>query len=187
MSVALKSQQLTLRELHIDRAYLTSKWVRYRSESLAIYCKAWAVRNRHGLFPKTAFILDWEQQTICCPNQVSIPFTVGKSVRFPADTCAACPLKEQCTGSQKGRHVSIHADERFLQALRQRQLTPQGRAKLRERVAVEHTLAHISHWQGERARYLTWRKNLFDLRRMAIVHNLHILARLYERAPETVA
>ena len=187
MSVDLKSQQLTFRELHIDRAYLTSKWVRYRSDSLTIYCKAWAVRNRHGLFPKTAFILDWEQQTICCPNQVSIPFTVGNPARFPADTCAVCPLKEQCTGSQKGRHVAIHADERFLQELRQRQLTPQGRAKLRERVAVEHTLAHISHWQGERARYLTLRKNLFDLRRMAIVHNLHILARLYERAQETVA
>ncbi len=187
MSVDLKSQNLTLRELHIDRAYLTSKWVRYRSEDLTIYCKAWAVRNRHGLFPKTAFTLDWEQQTICCPNQVSIPFTVGKSACFPADTCTACPLKEQCTNSQKGRHVAIHADERFLQELRQRQLTLQGRAKLRERVAVEHTLAHIAHWQGERARYLTLRKNLFDLRRMAIVHNLHILARLYEGAQEAVA
>ena len=28
------------------------------------------------------------------------------------------------------------------------------------------------------ARYRTLRKNLFDLRRMAVVHNLHILARL---------
>ena len=57
-------------------------------------------------------------------------------------------------------------------------MTPQGRAKLRERVAVEHALAHIGAWQGKRARYRTLRKNLFDLRRMAVVHNLHILARL---------
>jgi Transposase DDE domain/Transposase domain (DUF772) len=185
--VDLKAQELTLSELHIDRAYLTSKLVRHRSEELAIYCKAWSVRNRQGLFAKTAFTLDWQQNTICCPNGVSIPFTVGKSVQFPAATCASCPLKEQCTTSETGRHVSIHPDERFLQELRQRQLTPQGRAKLRERVAVEHTLAHIAHWQGERARYLTLRKNLFDLRRMAVVHNLHILARLYETLQDAVA
>jgi hypothetical protein len=182
--VDLKAQALTLSELHIDRAYLTSKLVRHRSDELAIYCKAWSVRHRQGLFAKTAFTLDWEQNTICCPNGVSIPFAVGKSVHFPAQTCAACPLKIQCTASEKGRHVSIHPDERFLQELRQRQLTPQGRAKLRERVAVEHTLAHIAYWQGERARYLTLRKNLFDLRRMAVVHNLHILARLYESAQD---
>ena len=183
----LKAQNLSLSELHIDRAYLTSKLVRQRSDELAIYCKAWRVGNRNGLFAKTAFTLDWQQQTICCPNQVAIPFTVGKAVHFPAKTCAACPLKAQCTASEKGRHVSIHPDERFLQELRQRQLTSQGRAKLRERVAVEHTLAHIAHWQGERARYLTLRKNLFDLRRMAVVHNLHILARLYESAQTAVA
>ena len=57
------------------------------------------------------------------------------------------------------------------------QRTPEGRAKLRERVAVEHSLAHIGHWQGDRARYLGDRKNLFDLRRTAVVHNLHVIAR----------
>ncbi len=43
-------------------------------------------------------------------------------------------------------------------------------------VTVEHRLAHIGQWQGERARYLGIRKNLFDLRRMAVVHNLHVMA-----------
>jgi len=60
--------------------------------------------------------------------------------------------------------------------LRKRQLTEAGRAKLRERVAVEHALAHIGHWQGRRARYRGLRKNLFDLRRCAVVHHLHVLA-----------
>ena len=54
---------------------------------------------------------------------------------------------------------------------------PEGRAKLRERVAVEHALAHVGHWQGRRARYRGTRKNLFDLCRVAVVHNLHIIAR----------
>lgn len=40
-----------------------------------------------------------------------------------------------------------------LQKVLQRQQTPQGRDQLRERVAVEHTLAHVGRWQGRRARY----------------------------------
>jgi hypothetical protein len=74
-----------------------------------------------------------------------------------------------------GRSVAIHPDEALLAELRQQ--TPQGPGELRERVAVEHALAHVGHWQGRRARYLGTRKNLFDLRRAAVVHNLHIIAR----------
>jgi hypothetical protein len=62
--------------------------------------------------------------------------------------------------------------------LRQRQQTPLGQAKLRERIAVEHTLAHVGHWQGRRARYRGVRKNLFDLRRSAVGQNLDVTARL---------
>ena len=53
-----------------------------------------------------------------------------------------------------------------------------GRSQLRERVTVEHSLAQISRWQGKQARYLGTRKNLFDLRRTAVVHNLHVIARM---------
>ena len=109
-----------------------------------------------------------------------MPFEPGGIVHFPAATCAACPLRERCTTSARGRSVSIHPDERLLWELRQRQLTPLGRAKLRERVAVEHTPG--PHWAlaGRRARYRGLRKNLFDLRRCAVVSNLHVLARLPE-------
>ena len=73
--------------------------------------------------------------------------------------------------------MSIHPDEALFIELRERQQTTQGRSKLRERVAVEHTQAHVGQWQGRRARYRGLRKNLFDLRRCAVVHNLHVLAR----------
>jgi hypothetical protein len=109
-----------------------------------------------------------------------MPFEPGGAVKFPASTCAGCALRERCTTSPAGRSVSMHPDEALLAELRERQRTPQGRAKLRERVAVEHALAHIGHWQGRRARYCGVRKNVFDLRRCAVVHNLHVLARLTE-------
>jgi hypothetical protein len=176
ISEDLERQEVSLKELHIDRAYLSSHLVRERSNDLEVYCKAWPVHESKR-FPKQAFTLDWERQTIRCPAEQEMPFVPGGIVHFPKETCAQCPLKEQCTTSAKGRSVSIHPDETLFIELRQRQLTPEGRVKLRERVAVEHTLAHVGRWQGRRARYRGLRKNLFDLRRCAVVHNLHVLAR----------
>ena len=173
----LDAAGLTLAELHIDRAYLSSALVRDRSPDLKVFCKAWRVRNASGRFAKDQFTLDFAAGQLTCPAGAAMPFQPGKTVRFPAATCAACPLRARCTASSNGRSVSIHPDEALLAELRQRQQTPDGRAKLRERVAVEHALAHVGHWQGRRARYLGTRKNLFDLRRVAVVHNLHVIAR----------
>ena len=88
----LARQAARLGELHIDRAYLSSALVSERPADLVIYCKAWPVRNGDR-FPKTAFTLDWEQQTIRCPNGARLPFKPGSIVHFPAATGAACPLR----------------------------------------------------------------------------------------------
>jgi hypothetical protein len=149
------AQQCTRRALHIDRAYLASRLVQQR-----------------------AFTLDWQQHVLQCPSGVTMPFELGGMVKFPAATCAPCALRPRCTTSASGRSVSIHPDEALLQEWRERQQTPQGRATLRERVAVEHALAHVGRWQGRRARYWGVRKNVFDLRRCAVVHNLHVLMHL---------
>jgi hypothetical protein len=183
IAIDLKFQKVKGVELHIDRAYLSSSLVQNRTDELTVYCKAWQVRNGKR-FTKTAFTLDWDNQTICCPNQVTLPFAVGGKVQFPKHICASCPLRESCTTSRTGRSVSIHPDEPLFQELKQRQLTPAGRAKLRERVAVEHSLSHIGHWQGDQARYVGTRKNLFDLRRTAVVHNLHVLAKIFTNTTE---
>jgi hypothetical protein len=135
-------------------------------------------------FSKQAFTLDWDRQIIRCPAEQELPFVPGGVMHFPKDTCVRCPLKAQCTASTKGCSVSIHSDEALLIELRKRQQTPQGRARLRERVAVEHTLAHLGRWQGQRARYRGVRKNLFDVRRCAVVHNLHVLARTQQFSAE---
>jgi hypothetical protein len=95
-------------------------------------------------------------------------------------------LRERCTRSQR-RSVSIHPDEKLLAELRERQESPIGRARLRERVKVEHSLSHVGHWQGDRARYLGVRKNLFDLRRTAVVSNLHVLLRTTYAPPHPIA
>lgn len=45
LDIDLKAQKVQLVELHIDRAYLSSQWVKARDENLQIFCKAWPVRN----------------------------------------------------------------------------------------------------------------------------------------------
>jgi hypothetical protein len=126
-------------------------WFAIAGPNLAIFCKAWRGRNASGRYAK---------------DQSASP---GASAR-PAHCGSTAP-------SSNGRSASIHPTRELLAGLRQHQKTLEGRAQLRERVAVEHALADVRHRQGRRARYNGVRKNLFDLRRVAIVHNLHAIAR----------
>jgi DDE family transposase len=179
----LAAQHCTWRALHIERAYWASTLVQQRPATRAIFGQAWPVQQGPYL-PKTAFALDWERHERHCPGGVTMPLEPGGRGTLPAATCAGCALRPRCTTSASGRSVSMHPDEALWQALRERQQTPQGRAQLRERVAVEHALAPIGHGQGRRARYWGVRKNVFDLRRCAVMHNLHVLASLTERTQQ---
>ena len=51
-------------------------------------------------------------------------------------------LSKMYAKADKG-HPPVHPDEKFIAELRQRQLTPTGRASLRERVAVD--LTFVTH------------------------------------------
>jgi hypothetical protein len=109
-------------------------------------------------------------------------------VEFDARKCDRCPIRDQCTTAAKGqgRQVRIGEDEPLQHRLRKLVACPSGRAQLRERVPVEHRLAHIAQRQGDRARYIGVRKNTFDLRRTAALQNLETAHRVdrAERARE---
>jgi transposase len=144
-------QGVTLGERPIARVALSRRGGRERGAALTIDGRAWPVQ--HGPhFPKTAFALAWDQPTIRCPQGQTRPCGPGGTVPCAATTGAAGPGRDRCPTSTAGRRVRIHPDERRLAALRERQLTPGGRATWRARVAVAHRLAHLGHWQGDRAR-----------------------------------
>jgi hypothetical protein len=167
-------QGFSLQSAHVDRAYLEAPaFVAARSSGMALYCKAFTLRNR-GQFTKADFTLDVAGGRIVCPAGEEQPLVIGRTAHFPASTCQGCALRMQCTRGKGGRSVTIHDDEPFLIELRARQKTPEGRAELRRRTAVEHRLAHLVQHQGHQARYRGERKNLFDLRRHAIVENLFV-------------
>jgi len=100
------------------------------------------------------------------------------TVQFPAETCRACALRAACTTAPHGRSITLHPEEALLQTLRATAHTPDGRATLRRRTTVEHSLARLDHIQGPKARYKGTRKNTLDVRRCATVDNLQSLARM---------
>ena len=163
---------------HIDRGYLAADEIaRVRALGTDVHCKAFPLRN-DGRFTKADFRIDFNAHRITCPAGQTVPFVVGTTVHFRASVCRACPRRDECTtAATKGRSVSIHPEEAFFAQLRASQKTPEGRAMLRQRTAVEHSLAGISRSQGKRARFVGERKNLFDLRRHAAVANLFVAAR----------
>lgn len=169
-------------ELHCDRGYISSFAV---SEVLAqggeIVCKPWTsfnTRNRH-MFTKADFKIDLRRMTVTCPAGEAEDIELGSHVEFDATTCAACPLRPNCTpvNERHGRSIQISEDEHLQRKLRKLIATPKGRERLRQRTSVEHGLAHISQRQGRRARYRGVRKNVFDLRRAAAVRNLETIDR----------
>lgn len=182
----IAQQGFTLAEVHIDRAYVNSPLVKAtKAAGGQILAKPWAIRPvRPGLYSKADFRLDLRRQTITCPAGQVEGFEPGTTVHFDPEVCGPCSLRDQCThaASGSGRSISIAEDEAAQQAFRHLQRTRGGRAALRERVAVEHSLAHISARKGSKARYVGVRKNLFDLRRAAVIQNLESLQRIHREA-----
>jgi Transposase DDE domain/Transposase domain (DUF772) len=179
-------QGFTLAELHIDRAYVNSPIVAsVLGNAGAVLAKPWAIRApKPGLFSKADFRIDTRAGTITCPAGEVEQFEPGETVHFDPEVCGSCPRRADCTqaAAGKGRSVSIAKDEAQQKRFRRLQQTAPGRAKLRARVAIEHSLAHIAARKGGRARYLGVRKNLFDLRRASALQNLEALHRAYREA-----
>jgi hypothetical protein len=182
--VAVELQHRAVTSLPIDRGYLGDPLINtYDEAGVVIICKPWPVRNPAGHFSKLDFQIDLVTLQATCPAGQVVPITLGKTARFPAATCQGCPQRAQCTSRETGgRTLTIHPQEDLVQRLRVLPTTAEGRAALRERVAVEHGLAHVSQRQGNRARYNGTRKNTCHLRLISAIQNLERAQALSEQA-----
>jgi len=172
-----------LTDLWMDRGYLSSPEIpALHARGVTLHAKPWTARNGER-FPKHAFMIRLAESVVECPAHQTAPIVSGRAtVHFAAATCRACTLHDACTTAAGGRSIALHPQEALLQALRTRMRTPEGRADLRHRTTVEHSLARLDHTQGKKARYRGTRKNTLDVRRCAAVINLQRLARLPQAA-----
>lgn len=172
-------QNRVIAALYCDRGYIASPVIsEVVDDGGEIICKPWVPRNG-DLFTKADFKINLRDRTITCPAGEVEPIDLGADVEFNPEACDRCELRDQCTTAApgNGRTVTI-ADSEFLQQrLRKLTKTRAGRARVRERVVVEHSLAHLGRRQGRRARYRGVRKNLFDVRRNAAIQNLETVHR----------
>ena len=137
--------------------------------------------QNQGYFPKTAFEIDLEASTCTCPNkQQTRDFRPAKggggTFVFAIETCAACPLRTQCTRGQRGRTIQVHPHEVLLQQARELQASPVFHEARRRRQVVEHRIARLAQLGIRQARYFGRTKTLFQVCLAAAVANLTLLA-----------
>ncbi|MCJ7556079.1 MAG: IS1182 family transposase [Gammaproteobacteria bacterium] len=138
---------------------------------------SWQARAQEG-YDSASFAIDWEQQSVTCPQgQTNHTWRVRQDpdapgcieVRMPSATCAACPVRAQCTQAKtypRTLKLRPQAQHEALQQARQHQTTASFKADYQQRAGVEGTIS-----QGVRA---------FALRRtryigLAKTHLQHIL------------
>lgn len=175
--------------LYIDRGYINAPLVeKVVGSGGEIVARPWTPRNGQH-FPKSLFQINIRDRTITCPEGQVERFQFGSTVEFDPESCGTCPRRSQCTDASpgRGRTVSIAENEALQKRLQRLARSPSGREKMRERVAVEHALAHAGRRQGRRARYLGQRKNLFDWRRAAAITNLETIHRQLSPGPVRMA
>jgi hypothetical protein len=177
----IERQGLKIQSLYVDRGYINAPVVDdVIGRGGEVVCRPWRIDAKvTGNFSKADFRLNMRAMTITCPAGQTESFEPGCTVEFDPDVCGRCPSRYKCTASSAGhgRTISIGENERLQHRLRKQAACPKGRKQLRERVVVEHKLAHIAQRQGRRARYFGTRANLYDLRRASAIQNLETVQR----------
>lgn len=133
-----------------------------------------------GRFPKTDFDIDLEAGEVTCPAGKTTSEThntkdhKGRKATvflFPAEVCAACPLREQCTASKGGRRITVGRHEARIAAARTAQNDPATRALLRRRSKVERKIDHLQDLGMRQARYRGRRRTQLQALLAATVAN----------------
>src|SRR6266849_4674726 len=124
--------------------------------------------HNQEFFAKTAFELDLEAGTCTCPakqetRDLRPAKGGGGTFVFATETCAACPLRAQCTRGQGGRTVQLHPQEALLQQARELQASPAFDEIRQRRQVVEHRIARLVQLGIRQARYFGRTKTLFQL------------------------
>jgi len=131
---------------------------RLEDEGIESKCKTQQPSARIGFFAKDRFVVNLEDDTVTCPNGVTVTIrrhVKGSGLAKFAKSCDSCPLRSQCTKSAKSRNIAVGLNEAVLSRARSRQRHPEWVADYRAtRPKVERKLAHLMRRKhgGRRAR-----------------------------------
>ena len=112
---------------------------------------SWQAQAHQG-FDLRHFHIDWAQQQVTCPRgRVSRWWSPRRDaygrprihVRFAASDCQPCPLRPACTQAKEARtlRLQLQPESEALQAARERQTTPEFKARYAGRAGIEASLS----------------------------------------------
>jgi transposase len=151
---------------------------------------SWQAKAGKG-FDVGSFRLDWQAQQATCPQgQTSYRWSLVEDridMVFARETCAACPVRSECTkSSTTGRvlHVQRQAAHEALQARRQEQETAAFRQVYQTRAGIEGTLSQAVRGMGiRRARYDGLHKTQVQHVLTAVAMNLMRIDAVFTQTP----
>ena len=199
---ALFERDLLPAEHFVDAGYTEAGWLVGSQRQLGLTVVgplrangSWQARNRQG-YDVTQFQLDWKRQQAICPQgQRSRSWTpyydrAGNpviSVKFSRPVCQRCPVRTQCTRSDRQARqlsVRVEADYAALTHLRAEQETSQWKDRYHRRAGVEGTFAQGVRLTGLRqARYVGLAKVHLQHIVIVVALNLVRLANWLEQIP----
>jgi transposase len=145
---------------------------------------SWQAQSGKG-FDVTCFVIDWERQTVTCPNgQISQVWADSKDkagrpriyVRFPRASCRTCPTRTDCTRSAQGPRTlrfKPRPQYELLQWARQREHTAEFKERYAKRAGIEGTISQGTRSFGlRRSRYIGQAKTHLQHILVAVAINL---------------
>jgi hypothetical protein len=108
--------------------------------------KPWPTRPAvPGGFTIDDFGYDDQAGTLTCPNGLIRRLSTKRTATFGL-ACRACPLRDRCTASPRGRKITVHRHERLQRHHRRRAQDLDFQQTYREkRPLVERTIAWLVH------------------------------------------
>ena len=166
-----------------DSAYGTGEFQqRLDDADIESGCRTQPPSAPGGLFTKNRFNINLDDDTVTCPNNVTVTIrrgAHGSGAAAFAEHCSSCPLRSQCTTATAGRTITVSRHEAALARARARQADPTWQADYRAtRPKVERKLGHLMRRRhgGRRARVRGRPKVDADFNLLAAAANLARLA-----------
>jgi transposase len=159
---------------------------------------SWQKRMDQG-FDVRYFNVDWSAHTVTCPQgKPSTSWSPSQgangnaiiNIRFAAQDCRSCPVRNQCTQAQTGPRtlkIAPQAEHVALVAARERQTTDEFKQRYRTRAGVEGTLSQGTRTFGLRqTRYIGLAKtHLQHIAAAAAIDLVRIMAWLGDKPKAT--
>ena len=157
-----------------------------------VVIKPLPLKRNHRLgddqFTRDDFTVDYENETVTCPNNITVPIAASGAASFRAK-CRGCPMQQRCTSATRGRTFDVGDHDKLLAQARALWRAQDNLDDYRQyRPMVERSIAWIVTNGHRRVRYrgvepnraqLTLRIAAINLRRLVnlgLNHNGHAWA-----------